>query len=255
MCAKAKRVIARLDVKGERLIKGIHLEGWRFLPGEPLDYCLKYYEAGIDEILYIDAVASLYSRDFIKGLIERYTKDVFVPITVGGGIRSVADAYEILRSGADKIAINSQSVKDPDIINELAKNFGSQCVVASVQAKRHFTNNTWEVWYDTARERTERKVEDWVRELEDRGAGEILITSVDRDGTMKGIDEDLSAMVCKEVSIPVIVSGGFGSEADFLKAAKAGADAVAIARALHYGKVDIKAIKDFAVHNNLNVRI
>lgn len=255
MHSNAKRVIARLDIKGQRLIKGIHLEGWRFLPGEPLDYCRKYYADGIDEIVYIDAVASLYSRDFIKDLIEKYTKDVFIPFTVGGGIRSVDDAAEILRSGADKIAINSQAVKTPSIINELADSFGSQCVVASVQAKWNALTKTYEVWYDTARERTEKNVLDWVCELEQRGAGELFITAIDKDGTLKGMDEMLIHEVSKRVSIPVIASGGFSKVEDFTAAALNGADAVAIAKALHYQKVSVSAIKKNALSNGLDVRL
>ena len=255
MSGSPRRVIARLDVKGQRLIKGIHLEGWRFLPGEPLEYCRKYYANGIDEIFYVDAVASLYSRDFIKDLIQEYTKDVFVPITVGGGIRTVDDAYEILRSGADKVAVNSQAVKTPQLLNDIATRFGAQCLVASVQAKWNSTRKIYEVWYDTARERTETNVVDWVKELESRGAGEILVTSVDRDGTLKGMDDALIKLVSNAVKVPVIASGGFSKEEDFMSAASAGADAIAIAKALHYEKLDIKSIKTAAAKAGLEVRL
>jgi cyclase len=237
-----KRVIARLDIKGNRLVKGIHLEGWRFLPLPPNDYCHKYYLQGADEIIYIDAVASLYGRDSIREIIKKSTEDVFIPITVGGGIRSLEDASDILRSGADKVAICSQAVKTPEIISEVAGRFGNQCMVLSIQAKKDLNGN-YKVWFDVAREKTEIDVIEWAQKGESLGAGEILLTDIDAEGTEKGMNLELIELVSKVVSIPVIASGGIGKASDALSAFDTGADAVAIAKALHYGKLTIDGIK------------
>lgn len=248
-----KRVIARLDIKGNRLIKGIHLEGWRFLSESPNDYCFKYYEQGVDEIIYVDAVASLYNRDSLKEIIKRTTDNVFVPLTVGGGIRSVDDALEILRSGADKVAICSQAVKTPNIISEVASKFGNQCMVLSIQAKKN-SNGSHSVWYDVAREKTEIDVVEWAIKGEKLGAGEILLTSIDQEGMEKGMDYELIKLVSSVVSIPVIASGGFGRPSDFVSAISSGADAVAIAKSLHYERTNIGDIKKAAKEAGVLVR-
>ena len=247
-----KRVIARLDIKLNKLIKGIHLEGWRFL-GDPTPFFLDYYKQGIDELVYIDAVASLYSRDSLKELVAETTRNVFVPLTVGGGIRTVEDALEMLRSGADKIAVNTGAVKNPALINEIATKFGSQCMVLSVQAKRNRAGG-WNVCYDSAREQTERSVIEWVQEGVERGAGEILLTSIDQDGTTKGFDLELAQHVFESVDVPVILSGGFGSPDDFVKASYF-ADAVAVARQLHFKRVSVQEIKNHAKSSGISVRI
>lgn len=248
-----KRVIARLDIKGNRLVKGIHLEGWRFLPEHPNEYCFKYYLQGADEIIYVDAVASLYNRDSLKEIIKKTTDNVFVPITVGGGIRSVEDAYDILRSGADKVAICSQAVKNPEIISEIAGKFGNQCMVLSIQAKKN-QNGSFSVWYDVAREKTEIDVVEWAQKGEEMGAGEILLTSIDHEGLERGMDSELIKLVSQAVKIPVIASGGLGNANHFVEAIESGADAVAIAKALHYGKINIHDIKTEAKNKNIKVR-
>jgi cyclase len=248
-----KRLIARLDIKGNRLVKGIHLEGWRFLPKHPNEYCYDYYLQGIDEIIYVDAVASLYNRDSLKEIIRKTTENVFIPITVGGGIRSVEDAYDILRSGADKVAICSQAVKTPELISEVSGKFGNQCMVLSIQAKKN-TGGRYEVWYDVARERTEIDVVEWAVKGEALGAGEILLTSVDAEGMEKGMDLELISMVSKAVSIPVIASGGFSNNKDFVSAVEHGADAVAIAKAMHYDRVNAGEVKQYAFAKGINVR-
>lgn len=248
-----KRVIARLDIKGQRLIKGIHLEGWRFLQDHPNNYCFKYYEQGVDEIIYVDAVASLYDRDSLKEIIKKTTDNVFVPITVGGGIRSVENAFDILRSGADKVAICSQAVKTPQIISEVASKFGNQCMVLSIQAKKN-ANGSYSVWYDVAREKTDIDVVEWAQKGEELGAGEILLTSIDHEGLEKGMDTELIEKVSKAVSIPVIASGGFGKAQDFNAAINSGADAVAIAKALHYDRTSIQTIKEAAKAAGIKVR-
>lgn len=248
-----KRVIARLDVKGNRLIKGIHMEGWRFLPEHPNEYCYQYYRQGIDEIIYVDAVASLYDRDSIREIVRKTTENVFIPITVGGGIRSLEDAHNILRSGADKVAICSQAVKTPEIISEVASKYGSQCMVLSIQAKKT-REGKYQVWYDVAREKTEMDVVEWAVKGESLGAGEILLTSIDHEGLEKGMDNELIKRVSQYVSIPVIASGGLGSPAHFTEAIGSGADAVAVAKALHYGKVSVGDIKEEAKRKHINIR-
>ncbi len=248
-----KRLIARLDIKGHRLVKGIHLEGWRFLPKHPNAYCYDYYLQGIDEIIYVDAVASLYGRDSLKEIIRKTTENVFIPITVGGGIRTIDDAHDILRSGADKVAICSQAVKTPELISEVANKFGNQCMVLSIQAKKN-TSGRFEVWYDVAREKTEMDVMEWARKGEALGAGEILLTSVDMEGMEKGMDLELIRQVSQVVSIPVIASGGLSNAGDFVKAVGEGADAVAVAKAFHYGRVTVEQIKREAAEQGINVR-
>jgi imidazole glycerol-phosphate synthase subunit HisF len=247
----AKRIIARLDVKGNRLIKGIHLEGWRFL-GNPNEFCYHYYQEGIDEIIYVDAVASLYGRDSIKDIIRKTTENVFVPITVGGGIRTLDDATEILRSGADKVAVNSAAIKRPELISEIANRFGKQCMVLSIQAK--YKDGRWIAAYDSAREYTDMEVVEWAQRAVELGAGEILLTSVDKEGTQKGFDTALITHVTNAVNVPVIACGGFGKAGDFTQAVTAGADAVAIAHALHYKKIHVADIKHEATQNNIQVR-
>lgn len=248
-----KRVIARLDIKGSRLVKGIHLEGWRFLPEHPNEYCYKYYLQGVDEIIYVDAVASLYNRDSLKEIIKKTTDNVFVPITVGGGIRTLEDAYDILRSGADKVAVCSQAVKTPEIISEIANKFGNQCMVLSIQAKKNI-NGSYSVWYDVAREKTEIDVIEWAQRGEELGAGEILLTSIDHEGLERGMDIELINLVSKAVKIPVIASGGLGNPKHFVQAIESGADAVAVAKALHYDKLTIQSIKNEAKSNHIKVR-
>jgi cyclase len=248
-----KRVIARLDIKGNRLIKGIHLEGWRFLTGDPNDFCKKYYTEGADEILYVDAVASLYNRDSLKDIIRKTTENVFVPLTVGGGIRSIEDVTEILRSGADKVAICTQAVKTPEIISKVADKFGSQCMVVSIQAKKD-QNGNYKVWYDVAREKTEIDVVEFAMKVEELGAGEILLTSIDQEGTGKGMDAEIIKMVTEATKIPVIACGGFAHPNDFKIAIDSGADAVAIAKALHYQQTSITAIKEYAESVGIKIR-
>ncbi len=248
----AKRIIARLDVKNDRLIKGIHLEGWRFL-GNPNEYCRKYYLEGIDEVLYLDAVASLYSRDALRDIIRQTTADVFVPITAGGGIRSLDDAYQILRCGADKVAVNTGAIQNPKLITEISKRFGAQCMVLSIEAKKK-SDGKYYACYDSAREYTNREVVSWVKEAVERGAGEILLTSVDKEGMMRGMDYELTKEVAAAVNVPVITCGGFTLPSDFVKAIRAGADAVAIARSLHYGHIKIADIREEAIAQQIAIR-
>lgn len=248
------RLISRLDVKGPNLVKGVQFEGLRKL-GKPNDFAKSYYEQGVDELLYIDIVASLYERNNLTEIVRECTKDIFVPITVGGGIRTLDDAKKVLECGADKIAINTAAIKKPDIIGQIADKYGSQCMVLSIHAKQK-SENQWEVYYDNGREHTGMDVVEWAIRGYELGAGEILLTSVDREGTQKGFDIDLIKAVSRSVPIPVIAGGGFGDKKDFVEAVnKGGADAVAIASALHYRKETISEIKLYAKAEEINVRL
>ena len=247
------RLIPRLDIKGPNLIKGIHLEGLRVI-GDPQEYARRYYEQGADELLYMDSVASLYGRNNLSDIIKRTVQDVFVPITVGGGIRSVDDVKHILRSGADKVAINTAAVNRPELISEVSKRFGSQCMVLSVEAKSQ-ANGSWEAYTDNGRERTGLDVIEWVQRAVELGAGEILLTSVDREGTGKGFELDLIHAVSTIVPVPVIASGGMGCVDDLTKVVKeAMADAVAMADVLHYDKISLSQIRSEAATSGVEVR-
>lgn len=247
------RLIARLDVKGQNLIKGIHLEGLRVV-GKVRDFAKKYYEEGIDEILFMDAVASLYGRNSLKEVVSASAKEVFVPMTVGGGIRSLEDVHELLCSGADKVAINTAAVKNPALITEVARRFGKQCMVLSVEAKRK-ADGGWEAYIDNGREHTGKDVLEWISEAEERGAGEILLTSVDQEGTGKGFDIELLKAVSSRVKIPVIASGGMGTPEHAVLAVQEGmADAVAMASILHYDRVSIGQIRETMRNNGIEMR-
>ena len=247
------RLIARLDIKGPNLIKGVHLEGLRVI-GNPQDYAYRYYVQGADELIYMDAVASLYGRNHLAEIIKKAVKNIFVPLTVGGGIRSVEDAAAVLRSGADKVAINTAAVATPSLITQIAEKFGNQCVVLSVEAKQ-LSEQVWEALTENGRERSGRDVVEWVCEGVDRGAGEILLTSVDREGTRKGVDVDLLRAVSQSVNVPVIASGGVGRPEDVIDAIdNGGADAIAIADILHYERATIGDLRNVCRSAGLQVR-
>ena len=246
------RIIARLDVKAPNLVKGVQLEGLRKL-GDPNRFASKYYEDGIDEIYDEDIVASLYGRNSLSQVIEEATKNVFVPITVGGGIRSVEDVEKVLKSGADKVAINTQAIKTPSLISDVSNRFGSQCMVLSVQAKRQLKG--WEAYYDNGRERSGLDVLEWVKKGQDLGAGEIVLTSVDNEGTAKGFDLELISEVTERLDIPVIASGGAGDLEHVGTAVKdAKADAVALAHVLHYEKYSVGQIRRYCLDQDIPVR-
>lgn len=248
-----KRVIARLDIKGSNLIKSVQFEGLRVM-GDPNEFALRYYEEGADELVFMDAVASLYGRNNLSDLIRKASDNIFIPITVGGGIRSVEDASELLRSGADKIAINTAAVANPLLLTELAKKFGSQAVVLSVDAKL-VSENKWEVYTDMGRERTHLDVLDWIKKAVDLGVGEILLTSVDREGTKKGFDIKLVETINSAVKIPVIASGGMGKLSDSVELFKStDVSAIAIADMIHYTRATIPEIKNDLIANNIKTR-
>ena len=237
-----KRIIARIDVKGGRLIKGVRFEGLRVL-GDPREAAFKYYESGADEIFYSDAVASLYGRNSLTELVKATAKEVFIPITVGGGIRSIKDVEKILASGADKIAINTASVENKSIIRELANVFGAQCIVASIQARKS-SDKSWEVMTNSGRERSGINVRDWVKEVQDQGAGEIIITSIDMDGTCNGFDNELLSLVKPLVSVPMIFGGGIAKTKDIKKLiSEKSISGISIGAALHYNKINLREVK------------
>jgi cyclase len=247
------RLIARLDIKGPNLIKGIHLEGLRVI-GSPQEHALKYYLQGADELIYMDCVASLYGRNHLGGIISQAAQDIFVPMTVGGGIRSVEDVTHILRAGADKVAVNTAAIANPQLITNIAKRFGSQCMVLSVEAKQVGAER-WEAYADNGRERTGRDVLEWVKEGVSLGAGEVLLTSIDHEGTRKGFDISLVKAVSSVVSVPVIASGGMGRVGDVTDVVlNGGADAVAMADILHYNRASIGDIRDQARSAGIEVR-
>ena len=250
---KILRLIARLDIKGPNLIKGIHLEGLRVM-GSPNEYALNYYKQGADELIYMDCVASLYGRNHLGDIIKEAVKDIFIPITVGGGIRSIENVRAILRSGADKVAINTAAVADSRIISDVARQFGSQCMVLSIEAKK-IGNGQWEVYTDNGRERTGLDVVEWAKLCVSNGAGEVLLTSVDREGTRKGFDTELVNAVSSVVNVPVIASGGMGKPEDLLPVVfEGGADAIAMADILHYKRAEIGDIRALAEETGLGVR-
>lgn len=246
------RVVGRLDIKGEKLIKSVQLEGVRVL-GDPQEHAMGYYKDGVDELLYMDAVASLYERNSISETVRNTAKNIFIPLTVGGGIRSLRDVEIMLRSGADKVAINTAAVHDPQLINQVARRFGVQCMVLQVDAKRN-RDIGWEVYIDGGRERTGRGVIDWISEAIDRGAGEILVTSIDKEGTRQGMDLALINAVTRVSSVPVIASGGVGSPKDFLEGAMTGCNAVAVADILHYKRATISELRAEVRRGGLSVR-
>lgn len=250
---KKVRLISRLDIKGPNLIKGIHLEGLRVI-GDPQEFAKKYYTQGADEIIYIDIVASLYGRSKLPEIVSRTVEEVFVPLTVGGGIRNLDDVTELLRAGADKVAINTAAVHRPQLINEVSRKFGSQCMVLSIEAKKQ-SNESWEVYTDSGREKTGIDAIDWAKEGVMQGAGEILLTSIDAEGTRKGFDTDLIKTITGAVNIPVIASGGMGEHAHLEDAINLGdADAIAMADILHYERSSIPMIRDSARKAGINVR-
>ena len=250
---KKIRVIARLDIKGSNLVKTIRFEGLRKV-GNPNDFALKYFNDGIDEIIFIDIVASLYQRNNLDEILKKAAKNIFVPITVGGGIRNIDDAQRLLRSGADKIAVNTAAIRNNNLIKELANSIGTQSLVISIEAKKN-KSGFWESYIDNGREKTGLNVLEWVETVEKFGAGEILLTSVDREGTRNGFDLELIKLVSNKVNIPVVACGGmrdFSCFHDVVK--KSNADAVAMSDCLHFNRINIKDIKKLALNNDINVR-
>lgn len=230
---KTVRIIPRLDIKGSNLVKGIHLEGLRVL-GKPEDFAKFYYENGADELFYQDVVASLYERNSIQDIISKTAKKIFIPLTVGGGLRTIEDISSVLRSGADKVCINTAAIKNPEFIRKAAKLFGSSTIVIAIEAIKQ-PDGEYLAYFDNGREYSGLEVVSWAQKIEELGAGELVITSVDREGTGLGFDIELTKKISDAVSIPIIAHGGACDESNIKNVFTEGhADAVALASIIHY---------------------
>jgi len=248
------RLMTRLEIKGAHVVKGIRMEGLRRV-GSPDELMARYFAQGIDEIVFNDIVATLYGRNHLTDLLQSATSGLFIPLTAGGGVRSLEGFHALLRSGADKVSINSQAVRTPELITEAARVFGSQCVVVEVQPKRREDGSGWEPYIENGRERTHLDLLSWVREVEDRGAGEVLLTSVDRDGTIHGLDVELVRQVTDVVGIPVIAAGGAQGPDDIAEAVHRGrANAVSVSNLLHFEKTTVSALKGCLATRGVPVR-
>ena len=247
------RIIPKLEIKGKNVVKGIRMEGLRIV-GQPETMSKKYIDLGADELIFLDTVASLYNRNQLVELVSETSVNCSIPLLVGGGLRSVCDVKKILRAGADKVSLNTSAHQSLEIIGQVAEEFGSQSIVASVQAKCK-GENKWDAYYLNGRENSKRDVVQWCKELCDRGIGEILLTSVDNDGTRYGLDQFLIEAVLNTVEVPVIVSGGVGSIDDILWAASAGASGVALSHLLHFDKASIPQLKFELAKKGFDVRL
>lgn len=227
------RVIPRLDIKGPNLVKGVQFEGLRVL-GKPQDFARHYYQNGADELIYVDVVASLYGRNCLLDIVERTSQEIFIPLTVGGGLRSLEDIRKVLRAGADKVAINTAAIRRPEFICEASRSFGSSTIVVSIEAGRK-PDGFYEAFVDYGRQSTGVNAFDWARQVSELGAGELLVTSIDREGTGKGFDLELTRKIAAAVPIPVIAAGGAGRLSHIRDVVVEGrADAVCVASLLHY---------------------
>ena len=247
-----KRIIPCLDVKNGRVVKGIN-----FLnlidAGDPVEQAKHYSENGADEICFLDISASLENRDTMVNVVKKTANEVFIPLTVGGGISSIENIQVLLKAGADKVSINSAAIKDPNIIKEASEYFGNQCIVVAVDAKKH--NNDWFVYSHGGTKKTNLLALNWIEKVQNLGAGEILLTSMDKDGTKSGFDNELLSKVSEFLKIPLIASGGVGSLDHFYDGvAKGKADALLAASVFHFNEISIKEVKKYLKQKNINVR-
>ncbi|WP_069998102.1 imidazole glycerol phosphate synthase subunit HisF [Cellulosilyticum sp. I15G10I2] len=251
----SKRIIPCLDVKGGRVVKGINFVNL-IDAGDPVKIAKAYSDAGADEVVFLDITASSDERNIILDVVERTASEVFIPLTVGGGIRGIEDIRNILNAGADKISMNSSAIKDPTLINKGAERFGSQCIVVAIDAKRKSDGEGFEVYIHGGRIPTGLDVITWAKLAQERGAGEILLTSMDADGTKMGYDLEVTRLVSEAVSIPVIASGGAGKMEHFLDAFKEGrADAALAASLFHFKELEIAELKKYLKAQNVPVRL
>jgi cyclase len=250
-----KRIIPCLDVHAGRVVKGVNFINIRDA-GDPVEVAVVYDKAGADELTFLDITASSDARNIMLDVVSRVAEQVFIPFTVGGGIRTVEDFRVILKAGADKISVNSAALKRPELISEAAYRFGSQCVVVAIDAKRRIGENGWEVYLNGGRVNTGRDAVQWAVEAEKLGAGEILLTSMDCDGTKNGYDIELTRTVSDSVKIPVIASGGAGTMEHFYEALTEGrADAVLAASLFHYREMEIRDLKKFLKEKGIEMRV
>lgn len=250
----SKRIIPCLDVKDGRVVKGINFVNLRDA-GDPFEIAKKYSDEGADEICFLDITASNEERETMIDVVERTAAQVFVPLTVGGGVRTLSDVRQILLAGADKVSINTAAVKNPDFVKEAADKFGSQCIVVAIDA-RSVGDSKWEVFTHGGRNPTGIDAVEWAQKMEDYGAGEILLTSMDKDGTKSGYDLPLTKTISRNLRIPIIASGGAGNLEHLSDGVKLGeADAVLVASIFHYGEYTIKEAKEFLSANGISVRL
>ena len=250
-----KRIIPCLDVDKGRVVKGTSFINLRDA-GDPAELAAYYNEQGCDELVFLDITASSDDRDTMISVVEQVSAEVFIPLTVGGGIRSISNIRNMLRAGADKISLNTAAVKKPQLVRDSALEFGSQCIVAAIDAKRNGDQSGWEVYVNGGRTRTGLNVIEWAKELVDLGAGELLLTSMDTDGQQTGYDLDLLKSVSESVSVPVIASGGAGEMEHIYNAFEHGkADAVLAASIFHFGKYTVKDVKKYLNEQGISVRI
>ena len=248
-----KRIIPCLDVNNGRVVKGVNFVGLKDA-GDPVEIAKRYNDEGADELTFLDISASVENRGTIVDIVKNVAKEVFIPLTVGGGIRNLDDIYALLNVGCDKISINSSAVKTPNLIDDGAKRFGSQCIVVAIDVKK-VSDGSYHVFVKGGREDTGLDAISWAKEVENRGAGEILLTSMDTDGVKSGFDLEITKAISKIVNIPVIASGGAGNMSHFKDAFEAGADAALAASIFHFKEVDIMDLKRYLQKNNINVRI
>lgn len=249
------RVIPCLDVNNGRVVKGVNFVNLRDA-GDPVECALAYDRAGADEVVFLDITASSDGRNTVVDMVREVAKKLFIPFTVGGGIRTVDDFKVILREGADKVAVNSAAIKRPELISEAAEKFGSQCVVVAIDAKRREPFDGWNIYLNGGRVDTGIDALEWAKKAESLGAGEILLTSMDCDGTKEGFDVELTRTIADAVNIPVIASGGAGKLEHFVEAVKDGhADAVLAASLFHFKELEIKEVKQYMRDNGIDVRM
>ena len=250
----AKRIIPCLDIKNGRTVKGINFENIRDA-GDPVELAMYYSDQGADELVFLDITATVEKRKTLVELVKKIASNINIPFTVGGGISSVEDAFELLQNGADKISINTAAFKNPDLINSMAKEFGSQCVVLAIDTKKENDGN-WYVYLNGGRIKTETRAYDWGKMAIDLGAGEILLTSMNNDGTKDGFAEDIISVFSKKFPLPIIASGGAGTMEHFADVfLNANADAALAASVFHFGEIKIPELKSFLSLQNIKVRI
>ncbi|MEW6119099.1 MAG: imidazole glycerol phosphate synthase subunit HisF [Pseudomonadota bacterium] len=249
----AKRIIPCLDVTDGRVVKGVNFVGLKDA-GDPVEIARRYNEAGADELTFLDITASSDNRDLILHIIEAVASEVFIPLTVGGGVRAVADVQRLLNAGADKVSINTSAVTNPQLVKDASDRYGSQCIVVAIDAKR--TGDHWEVFTHGGRKLTGLEAVAWAREMEELGAGELLLTSMDRDGTKSGFDLELTRAIADAVSIPIIASGGVGTLQHLVDGVREGhADAVLAASIFHFGEFTVDEAKRYMKQYGIEVRL
>jgi len=249
----AKRIIPCLDVKDGRVVKGVNFVGLKDA-GDPVEVARRYNEEGADELTFLDITASSDNRDTIVDIVAEVAREIFIPLTVGGGIRKLEDIYKLLNVGCDKVSVNSAAIKRPELIDEGAKRFGSQCIVTAIDVKRN-EKGAYNVYLNGGRVDTGIDALEWAKEVVDRGAGEILLTSMDADGTKAGFELNITEQISSTVNVPVIASGGAGTMEHIKEAFEHGADAALAASIFHYKEIDIMDLKHYLHQNNIPVRL